>query len=30
LLALKRAQLNQYLEISLALGGDWKITTPPE
>lgn len=24
LLSLKRAQLNQYLEISLALGGDWK------
>jgi len=30
LLALKRAQLNQYLELSLALGGDWKTPVVPE
>ncbi|MEM8917234.1 MAG: TolC family protein [Pseudomonadota bacterium] len=30
LIALKRAQLNQYLEISLALGGDWKKAADPE
>ena len=29
LIALKRAQLNQYLELSLALGGDWR-TAPEE
>ncbi len=31
LLAIKRAQLNQYLELSLALGGDWnRSPIPPE
>ncbi|MEH6758924.1 MAG: TolC family protein [Parasphingorhabdus sp.] len=30
LLALKRAQLNQYLEINLALGGNWRVIAPPE
>ncbi len=29
LLALKRAQLEQYLEISLALGGDWRTSNQP-
>ncbi|WP_367275164.1 efflux transporter outer membrane subunit [uncultured Erythrobacter sp.] len=29
LLALKRAQLNQYIELSLALGGDWRETPTP-
>ncbi|QYJ08333.1 efflux transporter outer membrane subunit [Qipengyuania flava] len=28
LLAIKRAQLNQYVELSLALGGDWRNATP--
>ncbi len=27
LIALKRAQLNQYLEINLALGGDWRVAS---
>ena len=27
LIALKRAQLNQYLELSLALGGDWRTVS---
>lgn len=30
LISLKRAQLNQYLEVSLALGGDWKTATTVE
>lgn len=30
LLSLKRAQLNQYVEINLALGGDWDETLPDE
>jgi NodT family efflux transporter outer membrane factor (OMF) lipoprotein len=29
LIALKRAQLNQYLELSLALGGDWQMAADP-
>ena len=30
LLAIRRAQLNQYVELSLALGGDWRSFPPVE